>query len=67
MHHWAFDAGWFHLTDDCTIIVRGDIPQTNDYASMREFDNARIAIPGQQELKPHPMFLRARRQLYELE
>jgi HNH endonuclease len=63
MHHWAFDAGWFWLTDDCTIIVRDDLPQTDDYAFIRTFENAQTTIPKQQEMRPHPTFLRARRRL----
>jgi hypothetical protein len=63
-HHWAFDVGWFWLTDDCKIVVRDGIPQTDDYAFIRKFDKTSITSPEQQELKPHPLFLRARRELY---
>jgi len=63
MHHWAFDAGWFWLTDDCCVVIRGDVPQTDDYLFIRKFDRAQIAIPVEDALRPHPLFLRARREL----
>jgi len=67
MHHWAFDVGWFWLTDDCRIKVRDDLPRTDDYSFIRKFDNTQITLPTEHDLKPHPLFLRARRELYGLE
>jgi putative restriction endonuclease len=67
LHHWAFDTGWFWLTDDCKIIVRDDIPQTDDYSFIRSFANTQITLPAEHDLKPDPLFLRARRALYSIE
>jgi hypothetical protein len=67
MHHWAFDVGWFWLSDDCRLIVRDDLPHTHDYDFIREFENTHITLPQQQDLKPHPTFLRAHRAVHGVE
>jgi hypothetical protein len=67
MHHWAFDAGWFWLNDDCKLIVRDDLPNTDDYAFIRNYDHVHITTPEEPDLKPHPVFLRAHRALHGID
>jgi hypothetical protein len=65
IHHWAFDVGWFSLSDDVEIIVRKSLPPDEDYEFIREFEGEEIELPEQKAFKPHPKFLRAHREIYE--
>ena len=42
LHHWAFDVGWFSLSDDVEIIVRKSLPPDGDYEFIREFEGEKI-------------------------
>jgi HNH endonuclease len=56
MHHWALDKGWMSLSDAGRVIVRTDVPQTEDYDFIRNFAGVLIATPADQELRPHRIF-----------
>jgi len=64
MHHWAFDAGWISLEDDLTIIVNEKLPDAKEYDFIRIYAGKKISKPIRDELAPHPIYLRAHRQLH---
>jgi putative restriction endonuclease len=62
IHHWAFDVGWFTLTDDWRLLVSPEIqnvPRTfgmvNDYDYIRHTlsQNRQILLPAKRTLYPH--------------
>ena len=62
IHHWAFDVGWFTLTDDWRLLVSSkmqSIPDSfgivNDYDYFRNtlLQNRQILLPPTQSLYPH--------------
>jgi putative restriction endonuclease len=63
MHHWAFDAGWLAITDDHRVIVHDDLPAGGEYDFIRRYAGEAIDLPAQSEFIPHPLFLRAHREL----
>jgi len=67
LHHWAFDAGWFSLSDEAEIIVRNSIPSDSDYEVVKRHEGSKITSPDQKAFVPHPVFLRAHRKLYNFE
>jgi putative restriction endonuclease len=62
-HHWAFDVGWISLSDDYRIIVRPDLPLHSDYDFIRKFANEKISFPADKRCTPHPLFMKAHREL----
>jgi len=62
-HHWAFDEGWFTVTDDHTVRIHPDLPDESDYDFIREYDGAPLHLPDDERFHPHPLFLEARREL----
>ena len=66
-HHWAFDIGWFTLSDDYTIIVRDNIPNEPDYEFIRKWAGKKMLLPEDEAWKPHLNFVRAHRQLMNFE
>lgn len=63
LHHWAFDSGWLSIADDYSIIVRKDLPSTEEYDFIRKYEGQEITLPEQMEFAPHPLFLSAHRKL----
>lgn len=61
LHHWAFDAGWFGLSDDCRIIVC-EAPSRTGFEEFHTLEDAELQVP-ENEYKPHPLFLSAHREL----
>lgn len=66
-HHWAFDNGWFSISDDLRIIVRKTIPKTRGYEQISNWDGHSINIPKIEDYKPHPVFLKEHRKLHGFE
>lgn len=65
LHHWAFDAGWFTLSNDLKVLVRNNLPDQAGYDLIEKLKGKFIALPLQHpELKPHPIFLTAHRTLH---
>ncbi|WP_118839026.1 HNH endonuclease [Salinibacter ruber] len=62
-HHWAFDEGWFTVTDDHTVRVHPNLPDDSDYDFIREHDGDTLHLPDDERFHPHPLFLEARREL----
>lgn len=63
MHHWAFDAGWLAIADDYTVIVRADLPESEEYDFIRNYAGQELTLPEQVEFAPHTTFLREHRKL----
>jgi putative restriction endonuclease len=67
LHHWAFDAHWFAVDDDHRILVaeRGaDAPERAGAAEFEALAGDRLQLPDEERLRPHPLYLRAHRELY---
>ncbi len=64
LHHWAFDAGWFFLADDLTILTREELPQTPDYRFVRAYHGKPASSPAELAFRPHPVFLAGHRRLH---
>lgn len=64
LHHWAFDVGWFSISDDLTIIVRDTLPQEESYNFLLKYLGRKISAPLQEHLAPAPLFLSAHRNLH---
>lgn len=63
LHHWAFDGGWFSITDDYVITVR-DAPERKGYDEFSSLDGDSLHLPDDEEQWPHPQFLRKHRALH---
>jgi hypothetical protein len=70
-HHWAFDAGWFSLSNDCKIIVSSQLQELPiDFGKVESYDFFRntlyreksILLPKNSVLHPHPRSLEWHRQ-----
>ncbi|WP_251980222.1 HNH endonuclease [Salinibacter ruber] len=65
-HHWAFDEGWFAVTDDHTVRVHPSLPDDSDYDFIRQYGGETLLLPNDERVHPHPTFLQARRRLHEV-
>ncbi len=63
LHHWAFDTGWFSLSDDHEILVK-EVPERNGYYEFKQLEGDQIHLPDEEQAKPHPMYLEEHRQLH---
>lgn len=55
--HWAFDKGFFTITDDYLIIVHSEVQ--SDY--LKQFDGKRIYVPENEFFRPNKVFLQHHR------
>jgi putative restriction endonuclease len=52
-HHWAFDLGWFSISDDYRILVAQGLNDDSPYTrAMKEFDLEPIALPSNERYFP---------------
>ena len=65
-HHWAFDAGWFALTDDLVVVTHPDLPEEPDYEFIRAYRGDPVSHPKTTAFRPHRLFLDAHRELHEV-
>lgn len=63
-HHWAFDAGWFAITEDYQIVVQND-SGLRGFEELNQFDEEKLYLPREEELYPHPKYLKAHRKLVD--
>ncbi|MFB6201903.1 MAG: HNH endonuclease [Halorhabdus sp.] len=63
LHHWAFDNGWFSITDDYEIIV-ADAPERDGYEEFVNLAGELIRVPDDKGQRPHPKFPREHRGLH---
>lgn len=62
-HHWAFDRGWFSISDDFTLLVKDDLREDSPNCRvMREFNGDRIRLPDQERCYPRLEALQWHRQ-----
>jgi hypothetical protein len=60
-HHWAFDHGWFRITSDYEIRVP-EYPELEGYSELSQYDGTYLQLPSQEQMKPHPQYIRQRNQ-----
>jgi hypothetical protein len=62
LHHWAFDAGWFSLSNQYRVLVSSQFEHIpDDFGKMGGFDffrrclepNKRVVLPQNDSLRPH--------------
>ena len=53
-HHWAFDKGWFSISDDYKIIVSNDLQEEapNAKRKMQDFNGETIPLPDAKKYAP---------------
>lgn len=61
-HHWAFDSGWLSFTDNHEIIVT-QATNRNGYHELNQLAGQLLRLPENEDMHPHPVFLRAHRHL----
>lgn len=62
-HHWAFDKGWFSISDNFTILVKDDLrEEAPNSKPMQQFNGDRIRLPDQEQYYPRLEALRWHRQ-----
>ena len=60
-HHWVFDNGWFTITDDYTIKVRGD-SSTPGYEQIQQYNGEQLILPDDRSTWPAQHYLEAHRE-----
>ncbi len=60
LHHWAFDAGWFSISDDYEILVK-DASDREGYDEFHHLAGTTIKLPENDDAIPHPIFLEKHR------
>lgn len=62
-HHWAFDRGWFSISDDYTIVVTDSLREDSPFCKpMQQFNGDRIRLPVHAQYYPRLEALRWHRQ-----
>ncbi|WP_420182092.1 HNH endonuclease [Haloarcula sp. KBTZ06] len=56
LHHWAFDNGWFTITDDYRISVT-DSSSRDGYTEFASLDGKRIELPDDHRMRPAVKYL----------
>lgn len=64
LHHWAFDSGWFSVSDEYRILV-ADAPASGGYFEFKQLEGERLTLPDDDSAHPHPMFLQKHREIHE--
>jgi len=59
-HHWVFDNGWFTISNDYTIEVRGN-PSTSGYEHIGPYDGEQLLLPDDDSVWPAQYYLDAHR------
>ena len=60
-HHWAFDNGWFNISDNYTVHIQAD-PSQPGYEVLEQYDGARLKLPEDESLWPAQYYLQAHRE-----
>lgn len=66
LHHWAFDSGWFSLTDDHELIVQQTAEESVP-EGVSKFEGRTISKPKTDAATPDPTYLAAHRRLHGFE
>lgn len=56
LHHWAFDNGWFTITDDYRIAVT-EASSRNGYSEFAALDGQRLELPDDERMHPALQYL----------
>lgn len=65
-HHWAFDNGWFSISDDRQIIINTSI-EREPPETVAALEGEKLVDPEEPDFAPHPKFLSAHRKLWGIE
>lgn len=68
-HHWAFDRGWFSISDEYKIIVPHDRfheEAPHDMRSMQDFNGEPILLPNQENYNPRIESLQWHRDFWQI-
>lgn len=60
-HHWAFDNGWFTISNDYVINISGDASKSG-YDDLQQYDGEELLLPDDESLWPAPYYLQAHRE-----
>ncbi|WP_416838756.1 HNH endonuclease [Haloferax sp. DFSO52] len=63
LHHWAFDTGWFTITDEHEIFVL-DAHDLDGYEEFSKYHGEQLKLPDTEEERPHEVYLKASRDYY---
>ncbi|MFB6216111.1 MAG: HNH endonuclease [Candidatus Nanohaloarchaea archaeon] len=63
LHHWAFDHGWFTITDDLEVIVQ-ETEEVDTPDDIQEIAGRAILEPENSDYRPHKVYLEAHRELH---
>jgi len=62
-HHWAFDRGWFSISDDFTLLVKSDLHEdAPNCKPMQQFNGDRLNLPVHAQYYPRLEALRWHRE-----
>lgn len=64
LHHWAFDAGLFTISDDLKVIVRAGLQQDDNYYEITRYEGKVILKPAISSFAPAQIYLAAHRALH---
>jgi putative restriction endonuclease len=64
LHHWAFDAGLFAVSDEMKVIVKPALLNDSNYQEIYQYTKTNLTLPKEDRFKPHQMFLSAHRKLH---
>ncbi|GCE06635.1 HNH endonuclease [Dictyobacter aurantiacus] len=62
-HHWAFDVGWFAISDQYTVMINKNMPNDPDYDFIRDWEGKPINLPQAKACWPHLKFVREHRKV----
>lgn len=62
LHHWAFDTGWLALTNEHEILVK-EASNREGYSEFKQLEGSSMRLPERKQAKPHPIYLKAHREL----
>lgn len=66
LHHWAFDNGWFGITDEYNIIVK-DAPDYTGYDEFARYEGNKLHLPDDEDQYPDPKYIRKHRRIHRLD
>ena len=65
--HWALDCGWISISEDYHILVRHDIPKTDDFKILWKYKESALNLPIDKKCYPHKIYLSEHRKLFKFE
>jgi hypothetical protein len=62
-HHWAFDQGWFSITDGLTVEVHPDMMEKSSDVLLQKYDGQKLHLPDDERFWPAAVYVAGRRKL----